>query len=449
MLRSVARSDFNIVRMRAKPEDRQSIPRAQSLKPRLNCLPLLREKPLAALARSAARSAIRSSRAGTQLAIVKVALAGDQGPDPLDIAHCPPGRVALSQERIFAWNDDNAWSVALREFSPSPFMIGGIGMDDPLGVTMSLARNTVELLFVSINVTLPDLARLSAVLTSAEAGRAARFLHDADRRKSIVGRAVLRCLLSRHFGVEPQGFRFELRENGKPFLPQSNIHFNVSHSGEIVAIALAANEVGVDIEARHRIPEIAAIAARFFSKEEAERVRAATDSTAEFFRIWTMKEAVVKAVGQGLGFPLDCFTVPSSAPTPRLAISVGRPPTDWFVVETEVPDGYYGAVAMLGSEWRVIARWLPVEDVAVENGRTRLQQVDDLGVWSRPLLEHPYRVIPRMRYGAGSTGCTATTLALSRAMQHSHVRTYWTPPDSTGLAKAGTKVTTADVYPAS
>ena len=127
MLRSVARSDFNIVRMRAKPEDRQSIPRAQSLKPRLNCLPLLREKPLAALARSAARSAIRSSRAGTQLAIVKVALAGDQGPDPLDIAHCPPGRVAVSQERIFAWNDDNAWSVALREFSPSPAMIGALG----------------------------------------------------------------------------------------------------------------------------------------------------------------------------------------------------------------------------------------------------------------------------------------------------------------------------------
>jgi 4'-phosphopantetheinyl transferase len=246
-------------------------------------------------------------------------------------------------------------------------------MDDPLGTTMSPARNTVELVFVSINVTLSDLAALLAVLTSAEADRAARFHHDADRRRSIVGRAVLRHLLSRHFAVEPQAFRFELRENGKPFLPQSDIHFNVSHSGEIVAIALAGNEVGVDIEAKHRIPQIAAIAARFFSKEEAERVRAATDATAEFFRIWTMKEAVVKAVGQGLGFPLDRFTVPSSAPTPRLAISVGRPPmtADWFVVETEVPDGYYGAVAMRGSEWRVIARWLPVEDVAVENDRLR------------------------------------------------------------------------------
>jgi 4'-phosphopantetheinyl transferase len=240
-------------------------------------------------------------------------------------------------------------------------------MDDPLGITMSLARNAVELLFVSINVTPSDLARLLAILTSAEADRAARFHHDADRRRSIVGRAVLRHLLSRHFGVKPQALRFELRENGKPFLPQSEIHFNVSHSGEIVAIALAANEVGVDIEAKRRIPEIAAIAGRFFSKDEAERVRAATDATAEFFRIWTMKEAVVKAVGQGLGFPLDCFTVPSYAPVPRPVISVGRPPTtvDWFVVETEVQDGYYGAVAMRGSDWRVIARWLPMADLAL------------------------------------------------------------------------------------
>jgi phosphopantetheinyl transferase len=70
----------------------------------------------------------------------------------------------------------------------------------------------------------------------------------------------------------------------------------VSHSGEVVAIALAANEVGADIEAKHRIPEIAAIAARFFSKDEAERVCDATDATDELFRIWTMKEAIVRVV---------------------------------------------------------------------------------------------------------------------------------------------------------
>jgi 4'-phosphopantetheinyl transferase len=244
-------------------------------------------------------------------------------------------------------------------------MIGGIGIDDPLGISMSFARNAVKLFFASIDVRPSVLARLLAVLTSAEADRAARFHHDGDRRRSIVGRAALRHLLSRHFGVEPQAFHFELQENGKPFLRESDIHFNVSHSGEVVAIALAANEVGVDIEAKHRIPEIAAIAARFFSKDEAERVRVATDATDEFLRIWTMKEAVVKGAGQGLGLPLDCFTVPSCALAPRPVIPVGEPPmtADWFVVETEAPGGYYGAVARRGSDWRVVARWLSAEDL--------------------------------------------------------------------------------------
>jgi 4'-phosphopantetheinyl transferase len=231
---------------------------------------------------------------------------------------------------------------------------------------MSVARNAVELLFISIDVTASVLARLSAVLTHAETDRAARFHFEADRRRSIVGRAALRHLLSQRLGVEPQEFRFEQGESGKPFLPQSDIQFNVSHSCDVVAIALAADEVGVDIEAKHEIPEMAAIAARFFSRDEAERVLAATDAIDQFLRIWTMKEAIVKAAGPGLGVPLDRFTVPSSAPTPQPAIPVGEAPTsgDWFVVETKVREGYYGAVAMRGSGWRVAARWEPAQGLA-------------------------------------------------------------------------------------
>jgi 4'-phosphopantetheinyl transferase len=231
---------------------------------------------------------------------------------------------------------------------------------------MSVARNAVDLHFVSIDVTASVLARLSSVLTSAEADRAARFHLDADRRRSIVGRAALRHLLSRHLNAEPRAFRFELGESGKPFLRQSDIRFNVSHSGAVVAIALAADEVGVDVEVRRDIPEMAAIAARFFSKEEAERVRAATDPTDQFLHIWTMKEAIVKAAGQGLGLPLDCFTVPCFARAPQPAALAGeaRMSRKWFVVETEVHTGYYGAVARGGSDWRVIAQWDAAQDLA-------------------------------------------------------------------------------------
>ncbi|WP_198164403.1 4'-phosphopantetheinyl transferase family protein [Bradyrhizobium jicamae] len=223
----------------------------------------------------------------------------------------------------------------------------------------------MELLFVSIDVTPSVLARLLTLLTSAEADRVFRFHCDEDRRRSIIGRAALRYVLSRHLGVEPQALRFDLGENGKPFLQQSDIHFNVSHSGEIVAIALAPNQVGVDIEAAHHIPEMPAIAGRFFSENEMQRVRTAIDPTDQFFRIWTMKEAVLKAAGQGLGLPLDCFTVPASAPAPRPVMPVGEPPiiSGWFVVHLELPAGYYGAVAMHGYDWRVVTRWLPARNL--------------------------------------------------------------------------------------
>jgi 4'-phosphopantetheinyl transferase len=230
---------------------------------------------------------------------------------------------------------------------------------------MSIAQNAVEVLFVSIDVTPSVLAQLSSVLTPAESDRAARFHFEVDRRRSIVARAALRHLLSRHLDIEPRQFCFELGESGKPFLPQSDIKFNISHSGDVVAIALAADKVGIDIEAKHEIAEMAALAARFFSRDEAERVRAARDASDQFFRIWTMKEAIVKSAGLGLGLPLDCFTVPASASAPEPIIPAGDAPisADWFVVELDVREGYSGAVAARGADWRVFARWESAQDL--------------------------------------------------------------------------------------
>ncbi|MGC2778025.1 MAG: 4'-phosphopantetheinyl transferase superfamily protein [Bradyrhizobium sp.] len=218
---------------------------------------------------------------------------------------------------------------------------------------------TAELVFVPTDVPLPSLSKLAAVLTSEETEHAARFHFEADRRRSIVGRASLRHLLSHRLGGDARQFRFERGAHGKPFLPNSEYHFNLSHSGGVVAIALAKDDIGVDIEARREVSGIGRVAARFFSSDEAERVHTAMDPTDAFLRIWVMKEAVVKAAGGGIYLPLDRFAVPSSAKVPQPLQLFGDAPmlAGWSVVEAEVRDGYYGAVAMRGSAWQVAARW--------------------------------------------------------------------------------------------
>ncbi len=86
------------------------------------------------------------------------------------------------------------------------------------------------------------------------------------------------------------------------------LFFNLSHSDERTVLALSDGEVGVDIQQVK--PGDMRLATRFFSPEECETLRAAgEDATALFYRLWTVKEAYLKALGTGLTRPLSSFTV--------------------------------------------------------------------------------------------------------------------------------------------
>jgi hypothetical protein len=126
------------------------------------------------------------------------------------------------------------------------------------------------------------------------------------------------------------------------------LHFNISHSGELVALAIAHEPVGIDIEEIRVTRDLHRIARRFFSAEEAERVDADAD---QFFRIWTAKEAVVKAIGSGVFDHLQSFTVPRDAGEPSPV--QGR--EGWVVCALEPPlVGYRAAIAMPATRrWRI------------------------------------------------------------------------------------------------
>jgi 4'-phosphopantetheinyl transferase len=149
-----------------------------------------------------------------------------------------------------------------------------------------------------------DLAALESVLSPQERARADAFLLPLPRRQFIVARGALRTLLGRYLGISPSAVRFALNAHGKPLLdPACGLRFNVSHAGDLALIAVAGGfDVGVDVEVHRRIDDLASLAASILCPADLERwcAASAVEGAAAFYRIWTCKEAVAKAIGCGL-----------------------------------------------------------------------------------------------------------------------------------------------------
>ncbi len=205
----------------------------------------------------------------------------------------------------------------------------------------------------------PGVERLRESLDPEERARADRFRFAPDRNRFLFCRAALRHVLGRCLGVAPERLRLSAGAHGRPRLKegQSDLDFNLSHSGDWGLLALASGRrVGVDIERIDASRAGDEIAARFFSPEEVEALRRTrvADRVDAFFRCWTRKEAYVKARGEGLSIPLDSFAVSIEPEASRLLRS-DRGPEEvarWEVLGLRVVQAYAAAVAVEGTGWR-------------------------------------------------------------------------------------------------
>jgi 4'-phosphopantetheinyl transferase len=183
-------------------------------------------------------------------------------------------------------------------------------------VGASLADAAIEVVVTDLDAGCDAVRASTALLSEAERRRARRFACDRDRRRFIVARAGLRRLLAARLGVQPESITLVYGARGKPALAprfaDSNLRFNVSHCDDVAVSAVACGrEVGIDVEAICEVPGADDIAARFFSRRENEAYRALAprDRRLGFLNCWTRKEAFIKALGDGLHYPLDRFDV--------------------------------------------------------------------------------------------------------------------------------------------
>jgi 4'-phosphopantetheinyl transferase len=194
-------------------------------------------------------------------------------------------------------------------------------------------------------------------LSADEIARADQFIQKKDRIQFIKTRCALRFTLSLYLNIQPEKIVFARGGHGKPWIADSDLTFNMSHSGRYLLMGVTRHRaIGVDIECAKDNRDFLALAKRFFSPSEYLSIQSATHPAAAFYRCWTRKEAFVKATGLGLSFPLSHFEV-DVAETPDGAsclLRVAHPgflAAHWTLrsifLETGQP-AYFAAIAVQG-----------------------------------------------------------------------------------------------------
>ena len=185
--------------------------------------------------------------------------------------------------------------------------------------------------------------RQYALLAADEQRRAQRYHRAPDRHRFLVARAALRVLLGAYLKQPPSTISFGAGLNHKPRLAAApSVHFNVAHAGDWVLLAIAAGEVGVDVERIAPDFPFQEVLDYSFSLAEKNVITQHPASRALFYQSWTRKEAFVKATGQGM--TEDFGHLPSLDGQHYLA-TTPSPVAAWAVSSFGLATGYAAAVA--------------------------------------------------------------------------------------------------------
>ena len=193
-----------------------------------------------------------------------------------------------------------------------------------------------------------------ALLSPDEALRAQHFAYERHRQRFVACRVALRRVLGIELGVAPESIEFTYGAAGKPAVAAAGtppLRFNVSHSDGFALLALTrTGEIGVDLEKRRPIDDIARLARTAFSATEQQELDAVDPGARieAFFNGWTRKEAYLKARGDGLTglHDFDVSLAPGAPPT--LTRVLGRPsePARWTLVSFTPIDGFAAALCL-------------------------------------------------------------------------------------------------------
>jgi 4'-phosphopantetheinyl transferase len=188
-----------------------------------------------------------------------------------------------------------------------------------------------------------------SLLSEEERAKASGVANPAMKARFEIGRGLRRKMMADAEGLPPSQITFVESEEGKPCaLNAAGWDFNVSHSGDYVAVAAGQGQVGVDLEQIRPVREMAAIVGRYFHPDEAAAWRSLAPGLREeaFFVLWSAREASMKCVGFGLARGLSITRVDPAILSQEKALArVGE--SALKVQRVSAPRGYVAMLAQV------------------------------------------------------------------------------------------------------
>lgn len=207
---------------------------------------------------------------------------------------------------------------------------------------------------INIPANLYRLDELKQLLNPDEVIRGDKYHQLKDRQRFMVSRSLQRIILGKYLDQQPEQLKFILGDNKKPYLPAGDgveLHYNVSHSGDWIALAVSRSAVGADAEFVDADFPFDDILPEHFDVDEIAFINS-SDKINRFYMLWTRKEAFLKATGQGLGEHL--IYTPSLDGKHGLKSNLSGTNKDWNQQSFLIAKDYMTSVAAAG-DWELKA----------------------------------------------------------------------------------------------
>ena len=214
------------------------------------------------------------------------------------------------------------------------------------GYTALNIASGIDIWRIPISSNLHLIENLKKILPKEEIERSLRYHQEKDRQQFLMSRIVLRFLLAAYTKSEPESVVIGFGTNKKPFLVSDklpHIHFNISHSHDLILMAFSGMELGIDIEWMDKSFSYQDLLDQNFSKDEIDFIKINQETPSIFYLLWTRKEAVLKATSSGLNSTLS--SVPSLDGAHSIPSSYINSHENWKVSSFQIEENYMASIA--------------------------------------------------------------------------------------------------------